>query len=66
MVVRRWKGKGGKRVGVSVNIKKKEVNAKKIREKLEKNRIMTWTLMWLNWSVATIYIYIYIYIKYRR
>ena len=62
MVVRRWKGKGGKRVGVSVNIKKKEVNAKKIREKLEKNRIMTWTLMWLNWSVATIYIYI----EYRR
>ena len=27
--------------------------------KKERNRIIVWTLMWLNWSVATIYIYIY-------
>ena len=27
---------------------------KKNYRKLERNRIMTWTLMWLNWSVAII------------
>ena len=41
---------------------------KTIIGKLERKKIMAWTLMWLNWSVATtnamlqlIYIYIYIY-----
>ena len=27
---------------------------KTIIEKLERKKIMTWMLMWLNWSVATI------------
>ena len=40
---------------------------KTIIGKLERKKIMAWTLMWLNWSVATInvilqLIYIYIYI----
>ena len=38
---------------------------KKIIEKLERNWIMTWTLMLLNWSIATInttFQFIYIYI----
>ena len=38
-----------------------------ITGKFERKKIMMWTLMWLNWSVATIndmlqFIYIYIYI----
>ena len=45
-------------------------NVKKIIGKLKIKKIMTWMLMWLNWSIVTInttlqlldiYIYIYIY-----
>ena len=43
---------------------------KTIIRKLERKKLMTWMLMWLNWSIAIInvvlqfiYIYIYIYAK---
>ena len=57
-------------VGENVIIKKKSKCQKNYR-KIRKKMIMTWMLMWLNWSAVIInvmfqlldiYIYIYIYI----
>ena len=43
-----------KKVGENVNILKISECKKNYIRKLERKRIMTWTLIWLNWSVATI------------
>ena len=51
-VVGKWKGKGGRKVG-EVQIWNKK-NIKNNYKKMERKKIVMWTLMWLNMSATAL------------